>query len=295
MKNIAILSIVLLAFSCTQKEQKSVPKTNLKLGKQLTEAKCISCHSSKTSMESSIAPPLAMIKDVYQLKYATNKSFTENMSSWLFKPNQETALLKKSVKTYGLMPNLNISKSELEHISNYIYTSDLEKPKWYNIGDGEKKIGKNKFSEWMDVVVATKKELGKNLMGQINKHGTEKALEFCNINAIPITKSKSEEFNKSIKRVSDKPRNSNNLANSKELNIIKAYKTALKNGLELKPVLKEGTFYAPITTNKMCMQCHGVKEEQIKPSVLEQINKRYPKDLATGYKPNALRGIWVIE
>jgi hypothetical protein len=52
--------------------------------------------------------------------------------------------------------------------------------------------------------------------------------------------------------------------------------------------------YYPITTNAMCMQCHGDVNTQIKPEVLKNIQGLYSNDLATGYGENELRGIWVV-
>ena len=39
----------------------------------------------------------------------------------------------------------------------------------------------------------------------------------------------------------------------------------------------------------MCLQCH---EKEIKPEIITQILKLYPKDLAIGYKQSAVRVIW---
>ena len=45
------------------------------------------------------------------------------------------------------------------------------------------------------------------------------ALEFCNVNAIPLTKQLEDQHNVMIKRVSDKNRNPDNVANVAELKI----------------------------------------------------------------------------
>src|SRR5690554_4696328 len=51
----------------------------------------------------------------------------------------------------------------------------------------------------------TKATLGKNLTGAIMEGGTEHALDFCNVQAMPLTDSMSLVHNAKIKRVSDKP------------------------------------------------------------------------------------------
>jgi hypothetical protein len=45
----------------------------------------------------------------------------------------------------------------------------------------------------------------------------------------------------------------------------------------------------------MCLQCHGIPNNQILPTTLSKIKELYPTDKATGYGENELRGIWVIE
>ena len=54
------------------------------------------------------------------------------------------------------------------------------------------------------------------------------------------------------------------------------------------------TGYFPIETNANCLQCHGSKEMDIKPNVLKKIELLYPKDEATGYKINEIRGLFVV-
>jgi len=147
----------------------------------------------------------------------------------------------------------------------------------------------------------TKATLGKNLMGAIMKNGTEHALEFCNVQAMPLTDSMSQEHNAKIKRVSDKPRNQNNAANQEELEQIEYYKRMIaegKSGKDIKANVEmkgdKVQFYYPIITNEMCLQCHGTKEEHVKPATLAMIDELYPEDKATGYGDNEVRGIWSI-
>ena len=151
----------------------------------------------------------------------------------------------------------------------------------------------------MTLAMTTKGMLGKNLMGTIQKEGTDAALLFCNVNADLILDSMSTELNASIKRVTDKPRNVNNQANEAELKYINESKLVLADGGTIKPLMQEVGArmlgYYPITTNIMCMQCHGEVETQIKPSTLSEIKTLYPNDLAHGYTENELRGIWVVE
>lgn len=147
----------------------------------------------------------------------------------------------------------------------------------------------------------TKATLGKNLTGAIMEGGTEHALDFCNVQAMPLTDSMSQLHNAKITRVSDKARNSNNAANAKELEQIQYYKDLIaegKSGKDIKPNVEiEGNsvhFYYPIITNEMCLQCHGTKEEVVKPATLAMLADLYPEDKATGYGDNEVRGVWSI-
>lgn len=151
----------------------------------------------------------------------------------------------------------------------------------------------------MNIALSTKGQLGKNLIGTIQKEGTINALKFCNIKAYPLTDSMSVAFNAKIKRVSDRPRNTDNAANETELNHIKTFKNKLENGEKIEPIIEKKVnsvhFYAPITTDQLCLQCHGNIGTDIKLNVLKAIDSLYPNDMAKGYALNQVRGIWSIE
>ena len=130
------------------------------------------------------------------------------------------------------------------------------------------------------------------------KKGPDGAVKFCNISALPLTDSISLAHGAKIRRVTDKPRNPLNKANEKELVFIADFKEMLASGNSVEPILDatEGQvgFYYPITTNAMCLQCHGVPEEQIATSTLAVLHKLYPKDMAQDYQENEVRGLWAI-
>lgn len=142
---------------------------------------------------------------------------------------------------------------------------------------------------------ATKKLLMKNVGEQMQKGGPESALEFCNIEAMPLTKSMSDKHGLVISRVSDKRRNPKNIANAEELKLIEQYKKQLLAGEILKPVQTETHYYEPLVTNAMCLQCHGEPGKNIQPKVAAKIAELYPNDLATGYKENEVRGLISIK
>ena len=141
----------------------------------------------------------------------------------------------------------------------------------------------------------TKKLLMKNVGEQMQKGGPESALDFCNIEAMPLTKSMSDKHGLTISRVSDKMRNPLNIANAEELKLIENFKKQLLAGEILKPVRTETHYYEPLVTNAMCLQCHGEPGKNIQPKVAAKIAQLYPKDLATGYKENEVRGLISIK
>ena len=150
-------------------------------------------------------------------------------------------------------------------------------------------------ADFKKIAEETKKNLVTNLTQKISEKGAENALEFCNVNAIPLTKQLEDQHNVMIKRVSDKNRNPKNKANVEELKYIAQFKKQTAKKEEIKPVVIEKgnkvKFYYPIETNTMCLQCHG---KEIKQEVTSQILKLYPKDMAVGYNESEVRGIWSI-
>lgn len=136
--------------------------------------------------------------------------------------------------------------------------------------------------------------LGSQLKQKIAEGGPENALQFCNINAIPLTDSISKKYNVSIKRVSDKYRNPDNAANPSELAVITTYKAMLGAGKKPEGLLKDGYYYSPIVTNAMCLQCHGTPGKELAEKTHQKIKSIYPDDKATGYGVDELRGIFSI-
>lgn len=193
----------------------------------------------------------------------------------------------------------------------FIISSCLQIDKKKSNKDPNSTVQKVEFSEGSDmdtqeylekgkkIALATKEILAKNLVSAINTMGTDKALEFCNIEAIPLTDSMSVKLDAKIKRVSDKYRNPENAANEMELEYMKQAKSEIeKNGTAKPMIFEDGgkvIGYYPIVTNALCLQCHGHLETDIDEATRTAINNKYPQDKAIAYSLNELRGIWVIE
>lgn len=153
----------------------------------------------------------------------------------------------------------------------------------------------------LEYASSTQQVLGKNLIQAMGEGGVSHALSFCNIHALSLTDSMSQQHNAFIKRVSDLPRNPNNQANAKELEEIDYFKKLIsegKSGTEIQPNINikgnQVHFYSPILTHEMCLTCHGSKDKDVSPETIAALSTLYPNDKALDYNSNEVRGIWSI-
>lgn len=298
-------------------------------GKKLMENNCYVCHNPKTAEESMIAPPLIAVKMHYISEDTSKEDFINAMVEWSKKPSEVTSKMPGAVKKFGLMPYQFYPEETIVQIADYMFDNEIQEPKWFDthykqmhgdrprmkgkMGQGQGK-GKGKGmmkgnktgnteqptvkERGMLMAQTTKAELGKNLMGQIQKNGVIAALDFCNLQAMPITDSMATVHKAHIKRVTDKPRNPKNKANAVELQYLENFKKQVAAGGEVNPIIvemgNETKFYYPIVTNSMCLKCHGTPEKELETLTLTKITELYPTDKATGYNENEVRGIWSI-
>lgn len=327
MKHFFFLGISLLLFiSCNQKKTQvyqtgyssntTISQDNA--GKKLMETKCYVCHNPSTNHDGRIAPPMVAIKSHYLTDATTKEEFADAIREFVQQPSEENSKMRGAVRRFGVMPYQPFNEEEIRQIADYMYEYKIDEPEWFKKHIEEESNGKMKYrndgkkmgatnaeenkspaEKGLEYALNTKKELGKNLMGAIQKKGTVEAVEFCNVRAYPITDSMATTQNATIKRVSDKPRNPNNRASTKELKIIEQFKEAVATGEDYQPVTEvengRNTVYYPIITNSMCLQCHGIPNKTIQPETLTTINDLYPNDKATGYDINQVRGMWAIE
>lgn len=328
MKNsiIVIFSVFISFWSCKKNTEETTGYTQATSietkkehpGKKLMEINCNVCHSPTASHDSRIAPPMIAVKKHYLNEGITKKEFIKSIQSFMKNPNESDSKMPGAVRRFGVMPKANYPEATITLIAEYIYDYEIEQPEWFEDhfkqghgkGNGNEEVegemkGKQEstsnnanvsFEELgMKYALGTKAELGKNLMGTIQRNGVLEAVKFCNEAAYPITDSMEVVYNAVIKRVSDKPRNLDNLANSKEKYYIRKFQKVIANNQEPQPIIEDNSkminFYYPITTNNMCLQCHGTN---IKPSLYKEIKQLYPDDKAVGYTENEVRGIWSI-
>lgn len=153
--------------------------------------------------------------------------------------------------------------------------------------------------EGRDIAQEAFKAISGVLQEKIEEGGIEKGIDYCSVEAIPLTDSVAEAQNAHIKRISDKPRNPDNEATSEEVELMNEYRQKMKAGEDLKPTLKqrkgEDVFYAPIAIQEqLCLNCHGQEEAEIDSEHLSLIRELYPEGQATGYEMGDLRGMWQI-
>ena len=280
MKFIKLIMVALLIFSCNNKKQaqyvtvenNQTASQNEHPGKKLLETYCYICHNpTMPEDQGRIAPPMVAIKYHYINDDTTQEEFIKQIVDYTVNPTEEKAKLFGAVRRFGVMPKQQFPEGVIEKIADYMFDNAIEEPDWFQdhmkgkgfgnrngkgqgFGKGKGKghqNGKNfgnantpKSAEDMglEYALSTKKVLGQNLMGTIQKEGTLAALNFCNIKAIPLTDSMATKHHALIKRVSDKPRNPNNKANSEELTYINQYKKQVSLNLEVKPSFSDLIF-----------------------------------------------------
>ncbi len=134
-----------------------------------------------------------------------------------------------------------------------------------------------------------------NVSEAMGKGGPAYAIDYCNLNAMPLTDSMSKAFHVEIQRLSDKNRNPVNAITSdpdlKAWSKISADKKAFAELNEAGDVL----YYKPIFSGMpACIKCHG-GDNDIAADALQLIEEKYPDDKATGYQMGDLRGMWKIK
>jgi cytochrome c553 len=276
-------------------------------GKTLVETNCYACHSPTAPLNGRLAPPMAAVKSHYIEDSTSFPDFTAELIRFVGKPSEGYTKMPGAVRRFGLMPQVQYPEEDLRAIAAYIYYADLEQPDWFEQHQLEEKAENQKiFGQLKDYAdqgrryaMQAKSVLGSNLLNAINVGGPEHAVSFCHARAETLTDSAGAARDVRIRRVSDRPRNPANAADSLEKVQLTALREDLAAGISLPYRLHEEaltvTGYYPIVTNDMCLKCHGEKGKDVAPATLSALESLYPEDRATGYAANQLRGIWVIE
>lgn len=152
----------------------------------------------------------------------------------------------------------------------------------------------------MEIQKATFAALQAELTKKISEEGFVEAIDYCRARAIPLTDSMAALHDVRVRRVTLRTRHPANLADIAERVVIVDYERTLQADptAELKPQIRQDDqkvyYYAPIRVQGLCLNCHGDPERDISQDVKDKLAQLYPKDRATGYSLNDLRGIWSI-
>jgi hypothetical protein len=135
------------------------------------------------------------------------------------------------------------------------------------------------------------------LIKSMGEKGAALSIEYCNINAYPITSLHAKE-GITIRRTAERYRNPGNTPDSIEKIVLTNYLSTIDKKQPLESsIIESGNkvhYFKPIILQAMCLNCHGDKNIEIQPDVWESIQQKYPGDLAYGFKEGDLRGAWHI-
>jgi len=139
----------------------------------------------------------------------------------------------------------------------------------------------------LDIARRLQRQLGGRLMEKMQGEGPVGAIEYCSLEALPITDEVAAGTDWQLSRITDRPRNPANRASAAERELLDAMRADLAAD-GLKPLYRHGNAaYRPLVIQPLCLACHG---ESLAPAVDEALQARYPDDQARGYAPNELRG-----
>jgi len=141
--------------------------------------------------------------------------------------------------------------------------------------------------------------LSSRLGAHMKSGGVAEAIDYCSLQALPLTDSLSAHYGVSIKRTALRLRNPKNAPTPEELAMLDKYEQMILDGNQPEPVLTrnaqgEWRYFQPILLMPLCSKCHGDVDSQIAPADLDLIRAAYPADEAVNFKEGDLRGMWSL-
>ena len=149
--------------------------------------------------------------------------------------------------------------------------------------------------------------LVETLTGELKKAkaegGAPAAIKVCNLKALPLTQSVSENSGWEIGRTSLQLRNQKNAPDECEKAILEQFANKARQGANLKTlgfsqvVVEENgqkvfRMMKAIPVGEQCLACHGTK---LKPELKNKIEMLYPEDRAQGFEQGDLRGAFTLK
>jgi hypothetical protein len=155
---------------------------------------------------------------------------------------------------------------------------------------------------WGDSLTAeAQAQLISILQRAISENGTVGALEFCQVQALPILEKIGKERQVDIRRVSNRNRNPSNKPDADEAPLLDAYEYTAENGGKSDPNIQKINngevflYTKPIVIpGGFCLACHGDPGKGIDDATLQKLTELYPEDKAINYKEGDLRGMWSL-
>ena len=152
--------------------------------------------------------------------------------------------------------------------------------------------------EAMNIVKIFSDTLKPKLKEAIQSGGIEHAIKVCSVEAPKIAYDLSAQTGWSIKRVSLKPRNTNNARpDTFERNILTKFdlhqaKSDSSTLLQYSEIVNNKYRYMKAqAVEGICLNCHG---SSISADAKKTLNQYYPEDLATGYTLGDIRGAFSL-
>jgi len=144
-------------------------------------------------------------------------------------------------------------------------------------------------------------KLKHTLMQKVKKGGFANAADFCSTEAGNLAKEASKNLpdGVSVKRITNKPRNTLNKATLDNLKVLAAIESKMKEGKTPQMVVKKlknnhYQVYKPLIIGAKCLNCHGDASTRNK-EAYKIIHAKYPNDKAIGYKKGELRGAFLVD
>lgn len=161
-----------------------------------------------------------------------------------------------------------------------------------------------KYTATADTVIkATFTALSTALQAAMKDGGVKNAVDYCKVQAIPLTDSMSVKMGAVITRVTNNPRNPANIASSFERQLLSDYTKIVRNSEGQTPLKStyvdretagSPTIYKPIIIKGLCLNCHGSVGKELTEEHYAFIKDLYPNDKAISYEEGDVRGLWKV-
>lgn len=145
------------------------------------------------------------------------------------------------------------------------------------------------------LTLRAQQQIMSQLLAAIDEGGVAYAVDFCNLEALPLTRAAADGFPGRLMRVSDRNRNPEQALSTETDRALFGYFQA--NDTASDSLVREEDKYVYYKRINLlmptCLKCHGGSSE-IDEATRARIDAHYPSDQARGYELNELRGMWKV-